>query len=283
MKTVYPLLTILCSTFVASGPVPIREYAIPNDRLSVRTEHLVEPPPAPIPHTPVNTAPTPSPTHSTRQPLTRLLRNTKQPLTPWRQCTSLKRRLNRRPIKRKMEEEHVAKAQAEQLAHQEAAKKMEEMHVAKAQAEQLAHQQAAKEMEAMHVAKAEAEAKAHQEAAKQMEAMHVAKAEAEAAAHKAAADAKELAHQQAAQQAEAEHQAKAAAEAKAHQEAAAVLPPPPPPTHAAQGPVPEHTVASPTPAGHVSPQVETPVVHAAVNLTVRAPIEKHSNAFRAVL
>ena len=40
-----------------------------------------------------------------------------------------------------MEAEHVAQAEAEALASQEAAKKMEEEHVANAEAEQLAHQE----------------------------------------------------------------------------------------------------------------------------------------------
>jgi hypothetical protein len=48
MKTVYPLLALLSAVLVAAGPVPIHGD-IRSARLSVRTEHLVEPAPVAAP------------------------------------------------------------------------------------------------------------------------------------------------------------------------------------------------------------------------------------------
>lgn len=45
MKTVYPLLALFSAALVAAGPVPVNGGDIRNARLSVRTEHLVEPAP----------------------------------------------------------------------------------------------------------------------------------------------------------------------------------------------------------------------------------------------
>jgi hypothetical protein len=70
MKNFPTLVTLLCASHIAAGPVPLQKNSIHNSRLASRTEHAVEPPPAPPAHVsppPVH-APSPAPEHVVAPP-----------------------------------------------------------------------------------------------------------------------------------------------------------------------------------------------------------------------